>query len=137
MFVERWRREYNHIRPAQLVRVSTSCSRGHYPDGSVGIRFRSAPPHAYAQNTNSRSGTKNGGRSVFPLHEKVFSLCSLREVGIINLDIYSRGSSRDYQINAFEKAHAICKQRKYAKTVTHCYSFAELCNALNNFFRTK
>jgi transposase InsO family protein len=43
--VERWRREYNQIRPHLLIGVSTSCAGGHYADGSVGVRFRSAPLH--------------------------------------------------------------------------------------------
>ena len=41
VLVERLRREYNHIRPHKLIGVSISCTRGHYPDGSVGIRVRS------------------------------------------------------------------------------------------------
>jgi hypothetical protein len=32
-------------------------------DGSLGIRFHSASPYTYASWTNSRSGTKYGGRS--------------------------------------------------------------------------
>ena len=34
VLVGRWMREYKHIRPAQLIGVSTSCPRGHYKDGS-------------------------------------------------------------------------------------------------------
>ena len=36
---------------AQLIGVSTSGSGGHYPDGSVGVWFRSVPPHTYASET--------------------------------------------------------------------------------------
>jgi magnesium-transporting ATPase (P-type) len=49
---------------AQLVGVSTSSPGGHYAKGSVGVRFRSTPPHTYAYRTNTGSGPKYGGWSV-------------------------------------------------------------------------
>jgi len=60
VLVERWRQEYNHVRPHSSLGVSASCAGGHYANGSVGVQFRFTPPDTYASRTNSRSGTEHG-----------------------------------------------------------------------------
>ena len=66
VLVERWRREYNHTRqhsslgyhpPAPEVIVPIDAA------WAVVVRFRSAPPNNNGWVTNTRSGTKSGGRS--------------------------------------------------------------------------
>jgi hypothetical protein len=58
--VKRWRREYNHIGHIAHWGIDLLL-RGHDPDRSIGVQFRSASHLRLG--TNSRSGTKYGGWS--------------------------------------------------------------------------
>ena len=59
VLVERWRREYNHIRPNSSLGYRPPALEIIIPMGAQ--VFGSAPLHTYASETNSRSGTKVWG----------------------------------------------------------------------------
>ena len=63
VLVERLRREYNHMRPHSSVGYRPPTRRSL---SRLVRRYsvRSATPHTYASETNSRSGAKYGGRSL-------------------------------------------------------------------------
>jgi hypothetical protein len=98
VLVERWRREYNHIRPHSSLGYGLRLRRSSFRwERRCSVPLRSTA-HLRLE-TNSGSGTKYGGRALFiymkygkpqalPLHRKIFSLCSKKEVGIHNTDIF-------------------------------------------------